>query len=192
MISHKHKCIFLHVHKAAGCSIEAALSRLDPQAEHLDQVNYHCGMDVYAKSGIDIDGYFKFSFVRNPYTRWLAWYRWCWYADDAPTLLDFMCKVRDNERLQIPSQSMMLFYPLPCFATHRPDFIGRYENLENDWERVCELIGVKYEPLPVRNVSPRPWCRVNWKNYYDQESKAIVEQLSRPDFEMFGYEWGDE
>ena len=87
MISHEHKCIFIHVPKCAGESIETALMGR-PNWES-DDPNYaslglpddsKIGQDKHYtisqwKDHINFTNYFKFSFVRNPWDRVYSAYR---------------------------------------------------------------------------------------------------------------------
>jgi len=73
MISHEHKCIFIHIPHTGGTSIEHTLVgenwfRIDPGTKHLDCKQAKA---IYSKYW---DSYFKFSVVRNPYDWVVALY----------------------------------------------------------------------------------------------------------------------
>ena len=66
MISHKHKCIFIHIPKCAGTSVEVNFS---------NKHSNHCPVAVFArKYPRKFKNYFKFSFVRNPFDRLVSVY----------------------------------------------------------------------------------------------------------------------
>jgi len=65
MISHEHKCIFIHIPHTGGSSIEVALVGknwidVDQKTKHLDWKEAKALYSEYW------DSYFKFSVVRNP------------------------------------------------------------------------------------------------------------------------------
>jgi hypothetical protein len=68
MISHKYKCIFIHIPRTGGSSIEKFIQgqdqwNINPKEKHLT-----CSQ-TKEKYKEYWDDYFKFSFVRNPYER---------------------------------------------------------------------------------------------------------------------------
>ena len=68
MISHKYKCIFIHIQRTAGTSIENWIVgkdwwRIDKETKHL------LASQAKVKYRKYWDKYFKFSFVRNPWDR---------------------------------------------------------------------------------------------------------------------------
>lgn len=63
----KYKCIFIHVPKTAGVSV--AKSLLGKPTVHWSALN--CRL-IFGKE--DFNNYFKFSFVRNPFTRLISAY----------------------------------------------------------------------------------------------------------------------
>ena len=64
------------------------------------------------------------------------------------------------------------------------DFVGRFESLEADFNKVCDMIGVNRE-LPHVNRS----VRTDYREYYTDETRAIVGSIAQADIEMFGYEF---
>ena len=71
MISHKHKCIFIHISRTGGSTIERLLQgedqwNRDPYSKHITTAR---AKKLYSEWW---DDYFKFTFVRNPYDRVLS------------------------------------------------------------------------------------------------------------------------
>jgi len=64
------------------------------------------------------------------------------------------------------------------------DFIGKFENLQKDFNKVCEILRIKPVQLRVLNQSR---LRKNYKHFYNSERKQIVEEVYKKDIELFGY-----
>lgn len=84
-ISHKHKCIFFHVPKTGGSSIEA-LPMWDAWTGHFPRAA-ELGQSL---GPAQWENYFKFAFVRNPWDRLVSLYHYLatmtpadrWYQAD--------------------------------------------------------------------------------------------------------------
>src|SRR3989339_799825 len=64
------------------------------------------------------------------------------------------------------------------------DFIGRYENIQNDFEKICKTIGIEKIKLPHTNISNhKPFM-----DYYNEKTKKMVYDAFGEDFKMFNYE----
>jgi hypothetical protein len=66
------------------------------------------------------------------------------------------------------------------------DMVGRFENLHDDWQQVCDRVGVKSTMPHLRNV--RGDRGHTFHDFYTPESKAVVRKLYARDFEVFGYD----
>lgn len=66
------------------------------------------------------------------------------------------------------------------------DFVGRFEDLAADWQRICERIGVSYQ-LPHERNSQADRGR-SWAEFLTPETRDIVRRLYARDFELFGYD----
>jgi len=62
------------------------------------------------------------------------------------------------------------------------DIILRFETINRDFEQIQEMLECK-EPLGLYNSS----SRMNYKEYYDDESIDIVKNIYKKDIKMFGY-----
>lgn len=64
------------------------------------------------------------------------------------------------------------------------DFLGRFENLPYDFEKVCNTIGIKAK-LSHKNKSKR----ASFKNYYNEFTKTIIAQRYSRDIKLFNYDF---
>ena len=68
------------------------------------------------------------------------------------------------------------------------DFTGKLESLNDDWKYVCEQIDIPFSPIPHEN---RNRNKVDYKDYYSDREKALVERLWKRDIDAFDYRFGD-
>jgi hypothetical protein len=69
------------------------------------------------------------------------------------------------------------------------DFIGRHENLANDFEEICNRIGVSTLKLPhKRQARDR---EKDYRSYYSDELAEEVGNYFRRDIEALGYRFED-
>lgn len=215
MISHHDKCLFVHVPKCAGQSIELFfLERIGldwqrraplllrhndepalgpPRLAHLKASEY---VALKWMTQAQFDGYFKFTFVRNPWDRVASFYRFLGF--------DRLCSFSGFVDRHLPRQLEKKGWFLCPQAEYLQngdgallvDFVGRFENLAQDFATACERMGIDGAQLPHVNDSrkSRPgikhWLRrrpLPYREMYDARTRARVGDLYRSDAEAFGY-----
>ena len=194
IVSHRARCIFVHVQKTAGTSIEMVLRRFDPDAgSHLHDGWRH----LHAREIRDVvppdvwDGYFKFAFVRNPWDRLVSWYHMCvqvpvpngfcrYVRQNFPTFESFVtgATTGPGEKTTHPQFD----YVAGDDGEVIVDFVGRYETLGDDFAQIADR-------LKLGDVLPRanPSSHGGYRDYYTTATRDLVGQRFARDVEHFGY-----
>lgn len=223
IVNEEHAFAYFPVQKVACSSIKTALLPLFPdvqpgegfEREVRDGTFAHRVHDLFARSDHQMnrkrflrrlhkgqyEGYFVFTFVRNPWDRLLS----CWkqklapggqglkrteYAGERlylgmgfPEFVETVCRIPDEDsNHHFRSQHVVV-------CSHDPekrvlaDFVGRYENLAEDFGRVADRIGLEAS-LPHLFSSGRG---NTYREFYDRRLAALVGERYRLDAEIFGY-----
>ena len=130
------------------------------------------------------NSYFKFAFVRNPFDRFIsamAFFR--------PQLFKANAKACIQEVLFAQKKGRhFLFLPQEHWMKDQAhqfsmDFVGKYENLSLDFDKIMHHIGLPATSLqPQNSASHAPYAQ-----YYDAELTTLVQQLYQHDFKAFNY-----
>lgn len=64
-------------------------------------------------------------------------------------------------------------------------FIGKYENLESDFQKICDQIGIAAK-LPKLNQTKK---HKPYQEYYTPETISLVRRAFMPDIELFDYDF---
>jgi len=186
--------IFVHVPKTAGNAIEVSLPKCNrrknrelyrqmvPQEKHIHLED------------VDRNGMFKFGFTRNPWDRMVSLYHFRSQKDnqnnkfDQQRLRDYgfeKCLLTsilginnppwDRPELNMTNDSMTWLEG--C------DYIGRYENLQEDFDTICRIIGLEQKQLPHTNSSNH----IDYREYYTPEMVDYVAGTHKETIDRFGY-----
>jgi len=132
------------------------------------------------------DSMFKFGFVRNPFDRIVSLYHYLKKGCSIDNLhfKDFNDFI-ENYYSQFDYWSWFDKKIQQVEWVEGCDFIGKFENLENDVCFICKKLGI-----PENNIH---LCKVNESNhycyseYYNQKSIEFVYKKERKTIEKFGY-----
>jgi hypothetical protein len=212
-ISHKYNCIFVHIPRSGGTSIEETLEieHTDYKVENRDIMHgwihsedlkaygfvspalQHLSVNDLRRILPDeaFSNYFKFAIVRNPWDRMLSQYLFEGLfqqsTKERETRKEFSFDEFDD---YIRGLSAFLMQEQYQFITDEKgeclvDFIGRFENLADDFQTICKRMGISERYLPHINTSKH----THYSAYYTEEIKQRVQELFAKDIEMFGYQF---
>jgi hypothetical protein len=185
------KCVFIHIPKVAGTTVRNGIFKGDYQGP------------VFKTIPKEWEEYFSFTFVRNPYDRLVsAWKMFSngmenskWAFNNKPPMsgisfIDFL-KLAVDDTIDFHSrdtiESVLRHHTLPqvhsyhCFEY--ADFVGKFEDLEEDFKFIANKIGLNNYNLTHLNKTKRK----NYKEYYDEETFNIVSKHYKSDIETFDY-----
>lgn len=202
IVSHSKKFIFIHIYKVAGTSVRKALK---PYADIkfrkytprrilyvlglLQSIGEHAtAVDIRQRLSPEVfDDYFKFAFVRNPWDwqvslyHYICSHRWHPQHRRVAALRGF------SEYVEWRIENDMMLQK--DFVTDNDgqllvDYLGRFESLTRDFNRICARIGIEAR-LPHKNPSQHH----DYRQYYDDYTRELIEQYYAKDIAYFGYEY---
>jgi len=203
MIDHQYKCIFIHINKCGGTTLDR-LFKANARG-HKSILSYQ---KAYPKK---FDSYFKFSFTRNPWDKMVSFYHyhvrrgwpfnWDWNKNNAPNFEDFIKIIHtyseEKEKKIWPKKqirkhkttTMRMSNHLDWLCSDSGeilvDFIGKLENFQSDFDQVCDKIGMPRRNLPHKNKSKHK----HYRTYYNDETIQIVAERFSKDIDYFGYQF---
>lgn len=172
------KFIHIHIPKTGGTSVAVALGY--PPKKTPD----HRTALMLKKEIKDWDSYYKFVFVRNPWD----WVISHFFAKNKNKLAGASFKeVKEafhQYSYRVRGWDRQLSFFMDEEEKSTVDFIGRFENLETEFQYVCKQLGVEVQ-LPHINKTNHK----HYREYYDQRGKDRVATYFKKDIEALGYEY---
>ncbi|WP_435579654.1 sulfotransferase family 2 domain-containing protein [Gilvibacter sp.] len=211
MVSHEHQCIFIHISKCAGTTVEEAFGvNTSGDAEmgygwneslgiHLQ----HATPDELLASGLvtqqQWDSYYKFIVVRNPYSRSYSDYAWVMLNGDVwGTFQDFIhARGAFTDRLTKRTVDYMgehlrpqSEYFLLAGAPVAYDQVIRLESAKEGFATLCEALNLpKGFFKSSANVNKKKLSHYSW--FYTAKRKKLVDLTYKKDFETLAYGFED-
>lgn len=200
MINHQYKCIFIEVPKTGSTSIRSIIGT--PKKPHLnikeikeeffyekENIN-NSFFPFFKKIAIEKKWrqYFKFGFVRNPWDRVVSLYlrKEGIQMSDKMSFEEFIHWIENSSDTSIhPSQHKnQLDWFLNEKGDISVDFIGKFENLNKDWEIIQKKLDIQ-SSLPHKNQNITK--KKHYSEYYNKETKDIIYEKFKVDIEYFKY-----
>ena len=215
LLSLRHNFLFIHIAKTGGTSIRAALRYYkwaDPfyiplfLCSRLSSVTGHrlaCKLPRHAKAIAAYemlprniyDKLFKFAFVRNPWDLQVSSYHHILRErphllngiNDFKSFLDWKFSPNRPYQFHIDiSIQLHSDYVKDLHGNIIVDFIGRYEQLKDDFHEICLRIGIDPPELPHKR---RANNRLDYRKYYTDETAELINDYYKQDIELFGYKF---
>ena len=216
IVSRQYRYVWLCNPKVASRSIKSALLSVTPDAK---VTNMSIGEVFVVRP--DVRRYRSFAFVRHPYTRALSFYVQLFFSHETHPRSQWRRKHRNSLFNRYPGLSEITSFDEYCrwlatpygsdaFADNHylsqhlhirledgrlPTFVGRFENLDQDFERVVRDLGLPQPKLPVLNTMagwrPAPAelqaARAAMSEHLTEDNKALLRTRYAKDFEVGGY-----
>lgn len=201
MISLDKNFLFIHIPKTGGNSIQNVLSKYSKDEKVVlsawgqdginrfglksfmsSNISKHSSINEY-KENVKPEIYnslFKFAVVRNPWDRAISFYfsphrqKENWNKD---LFKGALSKLKPIRHYIVSSSKSIL--------DEEVDLIIRYENLQEDFKKVCGVLNIQDEELPHVNKSKRR----DYKDYYDAELIKLVENKFEEEIDLFRYKF---
>ena len=179
--------VFIHINKTAGSSVSKALGY-----DHQIHMTSKMLKDLLGKNVYDQK--YKFTFVRNPYDRVVSQYLYSRKSADADIrdnylpFKEWVVEVYGNKIREYYDYPMMFLTQFDWISDYSGridiDFIGRFENLEEDFREVCRAVNLPAIDLGKEKTSEN---RKHYRQYYDGLTKGVVKKYFEKDLDCFKY-----
>jgi hypothetical protein len=184
-INHKHKFIFIHIPKNAGTSIrnsfnikgydKKVVSKRYPHST-CSEIKQYCGEKVWNE-------YYKFAFIRNPFDRLVSFYHFHKSDQYKHKIGRERAFNQSFKEWVMDINDLNVTHSQSYYLDEEINFIGRYENLQNDFNKVCKATKIAEYTLPHYNKSEHK----GWQHYYDDDLQDFVYNRYRLDFNRFTF-----
>jgi hypothetical protein len=206
----EEKFLFLWIPKTAGMSMNAALGTgfrkvykaLENQPQGLNAslkgvTFYHSSISaMIAEHHVSqewVNSAFKFAFVRNPWDRLVSLYYWLGHHTGGEKGLffdEYIRMIAGGNCYEPPGlmnirglyQANRMVDWLRPDGNWLPDFIGRFENLPEEWRIIQKILDCKI-PLVKGNSTQH----AHYRDYYNDESRDLVAKRFEEDIDIFKY-----
>jgi len=195
-VSQKHKVLYLHIAKTGGSSIVQLLKNngMDDLILSNKRGIYEEKVEYFKEVVANWDEYYKFTFVRNKFDMLISLYNYDrqlngkWSLSNDIAFEEF---IRDyvGSSSTVKKEALYTHMIDQYYLTHTNDecmfdFIGHFDNFNDDLNHVCERLGIQntQERVNVGNYD-----RSKKDQYYTEELKGIVKSKFPKEIETFDW-----
>lgn len=215
MISHKHKCIFIHIPKNAGMSIytfffpgvqfhydnpdfERLFGWCPKRKIHMQHATAKQLLETNLITEKQWKEYYKFTFVRNPWDRAYSDFIFVQnFSGVKGSFRDFILKrgnfesiLNDNSNSKYLGDHLLpqtSFFDLE--GIYKPDNIGRFENFEVDIQIVLSNLGIDNK-FNIHSNSSKIRFK-DYSNFYTDSKRDLIDHMYSEDIKRLNYIFED-
>ncbi len=212
ILCHDPKFIFIHNPKTAGSSIRQKLIEVFSIENICGHEQWHedikCEIEGMKKHSTaptikkhflkkwNWKDYYKFGFVRNPFDACISsYFYWQRRIEQNDTI-----RIKAKNRAKKIATWTLKEYIYRYGATQSNfffsqsnkllvDFIGKYENLQEDFNKIMSKITSKNQDYTLRHINKNK--HKHYTNYFDKEDVKMFSERFAKDLELFNYKFGD-
>jgi len=206
MINHNKKILFIDITKTAGTAIIETLQELYPkekwEGKHHSVKNFTAdgtkvinGRPTCSKVTNEIlKNYKTFTVVRNPFDRMVSTWHWGLNGDYRNTTFEeFIINVHKNKYTEFNGHRYKT--QLDWITNENGDIkvqhILRWENLQEELDNF--FTDIDFEPIKIYNRNTAKdrsgRNRTHYRDYYNEETKRIIEEKYQEDLNFFEYQF---
>jgi len=155
---------------------------------------YHAGISEIISARPELNDYFKFAFTRNPWCRFFSAYNefssksnHSEWNSDIKRHKDFnsFCLNFVKSSASSDVHFLPIYNQITIDGKLAVDFVGRFENIEKDFEKVTSKIKKKTK----LKFHSRPTATNSYRGFYNNETRNIISRFYKNDIDMFGYKF---
>jgi len=210
-ISNKYDFLFIHIPKYAGTSIEEFFGHDYVNNEYIENkfknLGYpkHLTLNDYELmlNNEFMEKIFKFTFIRNPFDLTVSNYNYSmknetiyWnnrndyeykkniiFSEYVKHLynLKIQPKYNKNNRASIISFDYWIET-----KNNKMSFIGKFENINEDFNNLCDILNIKNDKLPYENKTSE---NIKYRDYYNDYTKDLIYKIFKDDLKKYNYEF---
>ena len=159
-------------------------------AEHLSYNEYK---NKLISQNLNIQYFYTFTFVRNPYSRVYSTWKFLQYQKQQQNPIfndiDQNVLISFNEFISFLANSDFYSWIIPqiyFITSNQCNFIGRYENFNNDLVFLLDKFGINSEIPHLNKLS----LNINeYKNFMTRDIQNLIYKKYEPDFIEFKYSY---
>ncbi|GAB1855743.1 hypothetical protein MHTCC0001_05770 [Flavobacteriaceae bacterium MHTCC 0001] len=214
MISHKNKCIFLHIPKTAGTSINSfffpgiKFHFKNPDYErlfgwcpkrklHMQHATAKQLLETELISYERWETYYKFTFVRNPWDRAYSDYQWIKeFAGVKGSFKNYINKeggfkeifTNNSKNTYLGDHLLQQTSFFDFEGVYKPNFIGRFENFSTNIGLILKEIGIE-KPFNIHTNSSKR--KKDYSIFFTNTRKKLVDNKYENDIRLLNYTFED-
>lgn len=183
------KIIFVHVQKSGGSSIVNFFEKTKNHNKIKIDIKY------LNKKKENINDYFKFTVIRNPWDRMVSFYHYHKekiLKNNNPTeIWKYLKDLTFKKFLKSTKfQKWALVNNITDFITYNKkthiDYYINFENFENDFKVVKQISGMENKLLEWNKSTHK-----EYKHYYNDKSKKIIDFLFKKEIKFFNFKFDE-